>query len=165
MSIQETIANQYHAVLKMLGQAIELYPEPLWLSASGASPNRSGHIAYHALFYTHFYLAPGESEFVPWPHHRPEYNFLGAVPWRPNEVHVAEIPYTQAELHEYVEFCHGEVDRQTAVLNLDAPSGFHWLPFNKLELQFYNIRHTAHHAGQLSERLRSQASRGLPWVR
>jgi hypothetical protein len=165
MSIQETVANQYHSVLKMLGRAIELCPEPLWLSATGASPNRYWHIAYHALFYTHFYLAPGESEFLPWQHHRAEYNFLGAVPWRLNEIRIAEIPYTRPELREYLEFCHGEVDRQTAVLEIDAPSGFHWLPFNKLELQFYNIRHAAHHTGQLSERLRSQASLSLPWVR
>ena len=165
MSMQETVASQYHSVLKLLEQAIDLCPEALWLSASGASPNRYWHIAYHSLFYTHFYLAPGESDFVPWQLHRAEYNFLGAVPWRPNEVHIAENPYTQPELREYVEFCHGEVDRQTAVLAIDAPSGFHWLPFNKLELQFYNIRHTAHHTGQLSERLRSQANLGVSWVR
>ncbi len=165
MSIQETVASQYHATLKMLGKAIELCPEPLWLAASGVSPNRYWHIAYHALFYTHFYLAPRESEFVPWLHHRAEYNFLGAVPWRPDEAHIADAPYTQPELLTYLEFCHSEVDRQTAVLDLDAPSGFHWLPFNKLELQLYNIRHTAHHTGQLAERLRSQVSLGLPWVR
>ena len=78
---------------------------------------------------------------------------------------MAEVPYTQAELREYAEFCHGEIDRRTPSLDLEAPSGFYWLPFTKLELQFYNIRHLAHHTGQLSERLRSHANIGLPWVR
>jgi hypothetical protein len=165
MNIQETVANQYHSALKMLGQAIDLCPEALWLAASGSSPNRYWHIAYHALFYTHFYLAPSESEFEPWQRHRAEYNFLGAVPSRPNETHIAAIPYTQSELREYLDFCQSEVDTQTAHLDPDAPSGFHWLPFNKLELQFYSIRHIAHHTGQLSERLRSSADRGLPWAR
>jgi hypothetical protein len=165
MNIQETVANQFHSAVKMLDQAIDLCPDALWLAVSGSSPNRYWHIAYHALFYTHFYLAPGESEFTPWQHHRPEYNFLGAVPWRPNEAHLADIPYTQTQLREYLDFCQSEVDKQTAFLDLEAPSGFHWLPFNKLELQFYNLRHLAHHTGQLSERLRSQANHGVSWVR
>jgi hypothetical protein len=93
------------------------------------------------------------------------YNPLGEVPGRPSGPRVANLPYARAELLEYAEFCHGEIDRQTASLNLEAPSGFYWLPFNKLELQFYNIRHLAHHTGQLSERLRTHANTGLPWVR
>jgi len=165
MKIAEAVAHQYHSALKMLGTAIELCPEQLWLSTSGASPNRYWHIAYHALFYTHFYLAPAESDFVPWQHHRPEYNFLGAVPSRPNETRIVDLPYTQAELREYLDFCHQEVDKQTGVLDPTAPSGFYWLPFDKLELQFYNLRHLSHHTGQLSERLRSTASLGLLWVR
>ena len=34
MTIQETIARQYHSTLKMLEKAIELFDEPLWLAAS-----------------------------------------------------------------------------------------------------------------------------------
>jgi hypothetical protein len=48
---------------------------------------------------------------------------------------------------------------------LEAPSGFPFLPFNKLELQFYNIRHTQHHTGQLADRLRNAINIGTPWVR
>jgi hypothetical protein len=46
-----------------------------------------------------------------------------------------------------------------------APAGFPWLPFNKLELQFYNIRHIQHHTGQLADRLRNAINIGTPWVR
>jgi hypothetical protein len=164
MGIPEAIANQYHAVLNMLGQAIELCPEPLWLSASGASPNRFWHIANHALFYTHFYLAPSEAAFIPWRSYQRESRLLAPDPSRLDEPQIVDAQYTRHELLEYAQFCHHEVDAQTKALDLDAPSGFHWLPFNKLELQFYNIRHAAHHAGQLSERLRSQANLGVSWV-
>jgi hypothetical protein len=168
MSETKIVANQYHSALKMLGRAIELCPELLWLAgpdASGGSPNRYWHIAYHALFYTHFYLAPSEAEFVPWQYHRPEYNYLGAVPGKPDAPPKIDIPYAQPELLQYTEFCHREVDIQSASLDLEASSGFYWLPFNKFELQFYNIRHLAHHTGQLAERLRATANIGLPWVR
>lgn len=165
MTSTEIIARQYHSALKMLEHAIRLCPDALWLAASGDSPNRYWHIAYHALFYTHFYLSPTEKQFVAWPSHRLEYQFLGAVPWKPDEPHVVDEPYSQAELLQYADFCHSEIDTQTAAVDLEAPSGFYWLPFNKLELQFYNIRHLAHHTGQLSDRLRSQANLGLQWVR
>jgi hypothetical protein len=149
----------------MLGQAIDVCPEPLWLAASGASPNRFWHIAFHALFYTHFYLAKDEADFVAWHLHRAEYNYLGENFFKPGVKPQIDQPYTQPELREYLEFCHGEVDRQTVALDLEAPSGFYWLPIDKLELQLYNLRHLAHHEGQLSERLRSQANLGVRWVR
>jgi hypothetical protein len=165
MSTSEIIARQYHSALKMLEQAIQLCPEPFWLAASAGSPNRTWHIAFHALFYTHFYLSPSEAHFEAWPSHRLGYQFLGAIPSKPDEPHVVDEPYSQIELLQYAQFCHREIDTQTAALDLAAPSGFYWLPFDKLELQFYNIRHLAHHTGQISERLRAQANLGLPWVR
>lgn len=162
MSITESIARQYNSALAMLRKAIELCPADLWLAGT---PNRTWHIAYHALFYTHFYLAPSEAEFIAWEHHRPESNYFGAVSWKPDAPAKIHEPYTQAELLQYADFCQQEIEAQTAILDLEAPSGFYWLPFNKLELQFYNLRHLAHHTGQLAERLRTHANIGLPWVR
>ena len=162
MSTTESIARQYNSALAMLRKAIELCPEDLWLAGA---PNRTWHIAYHALFYTHFYLTPSEKEFAAWEHHRPESNHFGAVPRKPDAPAKIHEPYTQTELLQYADFCQREIETKTAVLDLEAPSGFYWLPFNKLELQFYNLRHLAHHTGQLAERLRSHADIGLPWVR
>jgi len=161
----ESIARQFHSSLRMLGKAIEMCPEPLWLASNGLSPNRYWHIAYHALFYTHFYLAPNDKEFVPWQHFRPDYNYLGEIPWKPGFKPQIDLPYTRPELIEYLDFCHAEVDKRIPGIDFDAPSGFDWLPFNKLELQLYNIRHLAHHTGQLATRLRSQTGFGVPWVR
>jgi hypothetical protein len=44
------------------------------------------------------------------------------------------------------------------------PSGFYWLPMNKLELQIYNIRHIHAHAGELAERLSQRAGIEIDWV-
>jgi hypothetical protein len=61
--------------------------------------------------------------------------------------------------------CRAEAEARVPTLDLAAPSGFHWLPFNKMELQFYNIRHRQHHTGQLADRLRTKTNVGLAWVR
>jgi hypothetical protein len=164
MDVREAILTQYSSALAMLEKAIELCPGTLWHGASGNSPNRYWHIAYHSLFYVHFYLAPTEAEFVSWQHQRFGYNFLGAVPWKTEAPIKVDQPYTQAELLQYATFCREEAAVRVPTLDLEAPSGFHWLPFNKLTLQFYIIRHLAHHTGQLGERLRSQANIGLPWI-
>jgi hypothetical protein len=165
METREVIARQYHSTLEMLESAIRTCPKAIWLDSSGDSPNRYWHIAYHALFYTHFYLAPTEADFVPWPMHRAGYNFLGAVPGAPNERPKVDKPYQPPELLDYALFCQSEVSRQMASVDFDAPSGFYWLPFSKFELQLYTLRHLAHHTGQLADRLRSQANLGVGWVR
>jgi len=56
-----------------------------------------------------------------------------------------------------------QVVTQTERLNLEAESGFHWLPFSKLELQLYNLRHIQQHVGELYERLDRQNIE-LDWV-
>jgi hypothetical protein len=158
------IARQYQSELNMLQKAIETCPDDLWLTASGVSPNRYWHIAYNTLFYTHFYQSPTDVDFVPWPLHREGYNFLGATPRNPKPV-VAYQPYTQAELLEYLAFCRTAVNDHLAAFNPESPSGFFWLPFNRFELQFYNLRHIAHHTGQLVDRLGSHVGAGVAWSR
>jgi|SRR5215470_680398 len=162
MHIAEPLMKQYRAPLEMLGQAIDLCPESLWYSAE--YHNRFWHVAYHALFYTHLYLHPTEAELVPWPKCRPSYNFLGALPFPPFEKPKIETPYEKADLLEYLEICRKEVAARVPELDLEAPSGFDWIPLNKLELQVYNIRHLQHHTGQLADRLRNVAGVGVPWV-
>jgi hypothetical protein len=57
-----------------------------------------------------------------------------------------------------------QAEKQVDRLDLEAESGFFWLPFDKLELQFYNIRHVQQHTGELSERLGSQGDTEVRWV-
>ena len=65
---------------------------------------------------------------------------------------------------EYLAFCQQHVAERVPQLNLEAASGFDWLPFGKLELQFYTIRHIQQHTGELMERLGAGANLELPWV-
>lgn len=160
--IHDAILSQYRAALAMLQQAIKTCPETLWLSPE--FHNQFWHVAYHALFYTHLYVQPSEAEFQHWTQHRPDIQYLGPRPWAPQEPSKTHLPYTRAELLEYYDLCRSQVDAIVPTLNLESESGFYWLPFNKLELQFYNIRHLQHHTGQLADRLRTAAHSSLPWT-
>ena len=161
MDIKPIIKSQYHAALDMLRQVIAACPDPVWLSDT--PPNRFWRVAFHALFYTHLYLQPAEDDFAKWPKHRDQSQFLGVVPWPPHNQPEVGPPYTQQELLEYVDFVHAEVDARVDLLDLEGPSGFSWLPFDKTELQLYNIRHLQHHTGELSDRLGSEGI-ALDWV-
>ena len=78
-------------------------------------------------------------------------------------MHAIGEPYTRAEVLEYLEFCRKEGQAKLAALDFAGSSGFDWLPFSKLELQMYLIRHLQHHTGELGARL---SSRGIDigWV-
>ena len=154
MTIQAVLKNQYKASLAMLRDAIQSCPTSLWIDASYVNP--FWHVAYHALFYTDFYLQPSEAAFVPWEHHRPGYNRFGPDPVP---------PFSVDELLEYCGRCEGMVD--TAVDRLDlsaAESGFPWYKMSKLEHQLVNLRHLQHHTAQLAERIRQATGHGVRWV-
>ena len=163
MNPHEALRQQYHAALQMLRVAITECPDSLWTDAS--YPNQFWHIAYHALFFTNFYLQPSESDFALWPKHRPDYQYLGAtLPWRPNDPPKIGAPYSKQEVLECHEFCVREVDAKLPSLDLNLPSGFHWLPFDKFEAQIHSLRHLSHHTGQLIDRLRTKVGKGVPWM-
>ena len=150
MTTKVVIRSQYLAVLEMLEQAILQCPEDLWADARFS--NQFWQVAYHALFYTHLYLQPTEADFKPWEKHKENYHSFEALSSEiPDQSQV--VVYSQQEVLAYLDFCRQEVNAQVPALDLEAESGFYWLPFNKQELQFYNIRHLQHHTGELCERL------------
>lgn len=160
MNIQTVITSQFHAALDMLEQAVTRCPAALW--DDPADKNRFWQVAYHTLFYVHLYLQPTEADFTPWARHRPGADDMDP-PAQP-DIEQPATPYTQADVLDYLAFCRDEVDRLIPVLDLAAASGFYWLPFNKLELQIYSIRHVQQHAGELYERLGARAQIELAWV-
>ena len=162
MNVKDVIKSQYYASLEMLKQAIVKCPEPLWNDPE--PKNKYWHVAYHALFYTHLYLQDSEESFTPWTKHRQEYQFLGQVPWPPHKEPEIGEPYSKEEILEYLEICQQQVEERVSSLNLDAGSGFYWLPFGKLELQLYNIRHIQQHAAELSGRLDAKADIQVDWI-
>lgn len=155
MFLNEIIQSQYHAALVMLRQTVEKCPDPLWLDASYTNP--AWHVAYHVLYYTHLYLQPTADGFIPWEMHRDD---LGGL-----ENSDPSLAYRKGEILKYLDFCLGQVDEQVRSVNLEAESGFDWLPFSKLELQIYNIRHIQHHTAELSERIGAHDGVDFPWVK
>jgi hypothetical protein len=154
------IVSQYQASLEMLKEAIQACPEDFWHSIG--YHNCYWHVAYHALFYTHLYLHASEADFKPWSKHKSDSQLLGPGPRGPEGLLV---PYSKEEVMEFHELCCKEVAARVPAVSLDAGSGFHWLPFNRLELHFYNIRHIQHHTGQLADRLRNALNIATPWIR
>lgn len=149
MDIKPALKSQYRASLAMLRQNIERCPDSLW--TSGAHPRNFWRIAYHAIYYTHLYLAPHVEAFEEWSKHRNSARYLWGTP----EV---ETPYTQAEVLEYVDSLGRALDTMVDQLDLEAAeTGFDWYPnMSKLEHQLVNLRHLQGHVGQLSELLMAQ---------
>jgi hypothetical protein len=139
----------------MLKQAIGKCPEAMWDDLNDKT--KFWHIAYHTLFYTHLYLQDSEKDFKPWAKHRKDYNRMDPLP-------EPRVPYTQEEILAYLGVCRQQVNEKARQLTLDDESGFEWLPFNKLELQIYNIRHIQQHAGELMERLGTRANIDVDWI-
>jgi hypothetical protein len=162
MDALETLNSQYRASLRMLRATIEACPADLWNGAEDS--NRFWHIAYHTLFYVHLYLSLSEEKFEPWEKTIPEYNFLGRLPWPPHAKPRIGEPYPQAAVLEYCDWLSDRVADLVRAADLEAPSGFPWLPFRRLELHVYNLRHIQHHTGQLIERLRRAGIKGIDWV-
>jgi hypothetical protein len=161
-AVAAVIQAQYLAALAMLGEVVERCPDSMWTVRTPTSP--FWRIAYHALVYTHLYLQPTERDFVPWAKHRAEHELLGPLPWPPHRAPAVGQPYSRAEVLEYLERCREEVAARVPTLDLTAASGFSWLPFGKLELQFYSIRHIQQHVGELADRLGVELGVQIDWV-
>ena len=112
-------------------------------------------------------LSPEQKAFEPQPFHREGYNFLGPPPWAPRKRVLIDEPYDKPTLAGYAGTCRARakaaVEGESDAV-LAGPSGFHWLPFTRLELHLYNVRHLQHHAGQLGATLRRQVGEGVPWA-
>ena len=163
MEIKPAIVSQYRATLGMLRSAIDSCPGECWDDTTYT--NRFWNVAYHTLFFTDLYLCETDAAFKPWEKHRVDYQYLGPLWWDGNRVPAIGEPYTKEEELEYLGYCERAVLERMDHTDLSAPSGFRWLPFGKLELQFYNIRHIQHHAAQLIGRLREDAGIAIEWLR
>jgi len=154
---ESVIAAQYRASLEMLGAAADACSEELWIDPRHKPP--VWRIVYHTLFFTDLYLSETAEAFSPWAKHVAPYESLEPL------LPIDGAPYTKADLREYRMQLSAGVEARVAGLDLTGSSGMPWLPFSKLELQFYNIRHIHHHTGQLTTWLREELGREIDWVR
>lgn len=158
LDIKRTLKSQYLASLEMMKRAVEACPDSQWEGSD--HQNAFWNIAYHALVYTHFYLHASEDAFVPWEKYEDRFRLLGQT----DEDLEAYEPYSKAEILEFLQFVGEQVDGLVESLELDSESGFSWLPFDKMELQIYNIRHLQQHTGELCERLGRDGTIEIGWV-
>ncbi len=162
MELSTPVVSQYLATLAMLEEAVRKCPDDMW--ADPKPMNAYYQIAYHALFYCHLYVQSAVADFVPWKKHVIGQESFGEASYPGAPVPEPADPYTKEEVLEYLELCKQEVKRIVPELNWEAESGFPWLPFGKLELQFYSMRHMQGHAGELAERLSSQREIMVDWI-
>jgi len=148
MNIKQVIQSQYLAALAMLKQVIERCPQNVWDNPQDTFKFWSK--AYHTVFFVHLYLQDAEKDFVEWEkHHDPD----------------GDVPFSKDEVLEYLAFAEKQVMERVPVTDLEAESGFHWYPVDKLELQFINIRHVQQHTGELYECLGiREKMEDLRWV-
>jgi hypothetical protein len=154
MDIEAILVSQYRASLEMLKQTINQCPESIWNAAS--DKNKFWHAAYHALFFTHLYVADSEEAFTPWIKHRDGYEDF--------DVPQMGEPYDKNTILEYLAFCQQHVKERVPRLRLEAFEGNRDKAFTTMELQIYSIRHVMQHAGELMERLASRTDAQIDWV-
>ena len=155
MTLQEALKEQYHAGIAMLRDCVEKCPDDLWLS--GTYPRTFWRIAFHAIYFTQLYLGQTDDAFEPWPG-RPQ---GGAELWEtprsvePYELSEEFVPYTKAQLLDYIAYVDSLLDPTVDALDLEAlETGIPWYKnMTKLSHELLNLRHLQGHVGQLSELL------------
>jgi hypothetical protein len=170
--MRPVLKSQYHASLAMLRDTIERCPDALW--TSGAYLNPFWRIAYHALYYTHFYLQPHADSFRPWEHHQTGIQFMDDQQRPPERARIGELPhrppktgkpYTKEEVLAYWNICDSAIDRAVDALDITNPDcGFFWYKVSKIEHQIISLRHLQHHMAQLGDRIRAATNTGIGWV-
>lgn len=165
-SVRVALKGQYHAALAMLREAVELCPDDLWLDETPR--NAFWRVSYHALFFAHLYLMDTPEDFVPWKEHQGDVQNPDGIAGPPDpesSLPVSPEPYLKSQVLTYWDVCDSIVDERVDAMNLESPtSGFYWYPISKLEHQIVNVRHIAHHAAQLADRIRSARDVGVKWV-
>jgi hypothetical protein len=90
-AIRAALKSQYRAAFETVRDAIQQCPDRLW-EEPGAMP-QFWQIAYHTVFFGHFYMLQKEQDLRPWRKHR-----RGAPSLKPD----GQPAYTKAELLEYL---------------------------------------------------------------
>jgi hypothetical protein len=165
-ALRTILKSQYHAALAMLRECIERCPETLWYDDRPTTTFWQH--AYHALFFTDFYLQRSSEHLHAWQGHQGDVQHPDGIPGPADPTSVLPLlpkPYSKEEVLAYWTVCDGLVDDAVDALDLMSDeSGFHWYPIPKLEHQLVNLRHIQHHTAQLADRLRADQDVGIRWI-
>ena len=157
------IANQFEAALCTLNICIDRCPETAWDAPVGNWPFCQ--VAFHALFFTDYYLGLNEESLRGQPFHRDNERFFDDYEQLEDRNPVSR--YDKASIGKYMGHCRKKASRVIAAETADslsAKAGFEGREFSRAELYVYNIRHIQHHAAQMSLRLRVDAQQEIPWI-
>lgn len=139
----------------MLAECLTKCPDDQWAQPVGTYPFWM--VAYHALCYTDVYLAKNNRSW------KPDKGTKGGPP----ALHPTgrkelseEFPSRQFEREELLRYTGmirlriAEALKAETAQTLAGPTGFFWVPGTRAEMYPYNLRHLAHHTGQLTAFLR-----------
>ena len=164
MDIRSALKSQYHAALGTLREAIEKCPDSMWNDPADRSP-AFWRVAYHTLFYAHFYSQQSQEAFTPWARHREEANFLGGNPYDNDPPPKPCEPFTRDDLLEYWRVCDGAIDDAVdKLISRPLNAAFPGTRCPNSSTSTFNIRHIQHHAAVLSNRLWRADGRLVDWV-
>lgn len=153
--VRGALKSQYRAALGMLREGVELCPESEWEKGNPAF----WQVAYHTLFFAHFYMGRDEAAFRSWGGHQAGWQSLDLPRGGMGET------YGKEQVLEYLTLCEGMVDSAVDALDLlSGESGFAWYKVSKVEHQIINIRHIQHHAVYLSAALKGAGLKGASWI-
>jgi hypothetical protein len=163
---QTVISRQFAAAIQTARLAIEACPDDLWDDRDDGSP--FWHLAYHALFFTDFYLSENDKAFQAMDFHEEKTHFLpGDYQEFGGIVTTPEKSYSKEQLLAYADHCLEKCEETFQKLTdqhaLDR-CGFWWYELSVGEFLLNNLRHVQHHAGQLALLLRNRADIGIDWL-
>ena len=153
---RSVIRRQFDAALDMLGNAIDACPDSVWFSSGR---HTFWYLAFHALFWTDFYLF-GEDRL----------RFHPPPPFSLTEFEEGILPeraYSKDELLAYVKHCRKRLNAVVAAMTESWAANSCPLPYREMsngELLLYNLRHVQHHAAQLNMLLRQKTDSAPAWV-
>jgi len=161
-TLKELIGNQFDAALSTMNACIRQCPPGVWNARVGNLTLNQ--VAFHALFFTDYYLGPDEASFRGQPFHDEHAAAFDDYEEFEDRAQVAhyDVPFLIA----YVQHCRTKAAEAIAAeteQSLAARCGFSRRAMSRAELYVYNTRHLQHHAAQLSLRLRLDAGIDTPW--
>lgn len=149
VALHKSMIGQFDAAMAMLRTCINKCPDEQWDGLVGTRPFWM--VALHTLRWTDLYAATGRNDWTP--------SSATVGPQSLREILDDEFPtrLTREQVLTYLTRCrtlvHTSIKRETN-RTLEGPSGFAWIRGPRAEVHFYNLRHLAHHVGQLSAFLR-----------
>ncbi|MBN1868088.1 DinB family protein [Candidatus Sumerlaeota bacterium] len=157
---KQALRTEYGATIETLRRAIQACPDSLWNDRK-EKEFPFWHIAYHTIFFLDLYSGDSEemfASFKPQPYHKKDNQTLGKTP---------DAPFTREQVAEYLD---ATADKALAFIDglqaehLPRRTAFSWYNLTVAEMLLNNLRHVAHHVGQLNATLRRETNRAVGWL-